>query len=127
MTQSRLVKAIHGLREVKPDPEFEIGLAAHLRETYNREELIELYARFINGDGKLDTLMRRAIWRALAKSLGTESASVAARTLNIPKHSRSATVFFSAKAHSFKVALMERVSSATTLGLERKVILMREI
>ncbi len=68
---SRLVKAVHGLREVKPDPEFEIGLATHLRETYKREELIELYARFINGEGGVDTLMRRAIWRALAKKFGS--------------------------------------------------------
>ena len=69
-TQSRLVKAIHGLREVKPDPEFEIGLAAHLRQTYTREGLSELYASFINGEGDADVLMRRAIWRALAKKFG---------------------------------------------------------
>ncbi len=70
-SESRIVKAVHGLREVKPDPEFEIGLATHLRETYDREGLIELYARFINGNGDVDTLMRRAIWRALAKKFGS--------------------------------------------------------
>lgn len=68
--ESRIIKAVHGLHEVKPDPEFEIGLTAYLRETYNREELVELYARFINSNGKVDRLMRRTIWRALAKKFG---------------------------------------------------------
>jgi hypothetical protein len=41
-----LVKAVHGLRESAPDPEFQIELAEHLRGKYDRAGLLELYARF---------------------------------------------------------------------------------
>lgn len=67
---SRIVKAVHGLQQTAPDPEFEIGLAGYLRDQYGRDGLTELYARFASGDGKVNALMRRAIWRALAKRFG---------------------------------------------------------
>ena len=66
--KARVVKAVHGLKEPKPDPEFEIGLTEHLRTQYDRDALIELYARFTKGDGDIDVLMRKAIWRAVATS-----------------------------------------------------------
>jgi acetyltransferase-like isoleucine patch superfamily enzyme len=66
----RIVRSVHGTREVTPDPDYEIGLADMLRATYDRKGLIELYARFTAGDGDLDQLMRRAIWRAAARSCG---------------------------------------------------------
>lgn len=69
-TQMRVVKAVHGLQETQPDPEFEVGLAEHLRAKYTREGLLELYSRFALSEGALDGLMRRAIWRAVARSLG---------------------------------------------------------
>lgn len=69
-TGRSLVKAVHGLREVEPDPDFQIELAEHLRGKYDRAGLIELYSRFALGDGEFDTLMRRAIWRALARQVG---------------------------------------------------------
>src|SRR5262252_4764546 len=65
-----LVKAVHGLREAAPDPEFQIELSEHLRGKYDRAGLLELYARFALGDGDFDTLMRRAIWRAMARRVG---------------------------------------------------------
>lgn len=65
-----VVKAVHGLREAGPDPDFQIELAAHLRGKYDRAGLLELYARFATGDGDFDALMRRAIWRALARRVG---------------------------------------------------------
>lgn len=67
---SRVIKAVHGLREVKPDPNFEIELANYLRTKYARENLLELYTRFVNGEGEFDELMRRAIWRAVARRFG---------------------------------------------------------
>lgn len=66
----RIVKAVHGLQTVKDDPAFEGGLSEALQETYGRGGLVELYARFAAGDGFVDALMRRAIWRALARSCG---------------------------------------------------------
>jgi acetyltransferase-like isoleucine patch superfamily enzyme len=69
-SSSRVIKAVHGLEEVKPDPEFEIGLAEHLRAQYGPERLLELYDRFAQGEGEFDVLMRRTIWRAMARRFG---------------------------------------------------------
>jgi acetyltransferase-like isoleucine patch superfamily enzyme len=69
-TGESIVKAVHGLREVAPDPDFQIELAQYLRGQYSYAGLPELYARFAIGDTDFDQLMRRAIWRALAKKIG---------------------------------------------------------
>lgn len=67
---AQVVKAVHGLRTVAPDAPFEVGLAEHLKAQYSPAGLIELYDRFAGGAGDVDRLMRRAIWRALARRLG---------------------------------------------------------
>jgi acetyltransferase-like isoleucine patch superfamily enzyme len=66
----RVVAAVHGRQATPPDADFEIGLADYLRGQYRREDLLELSARFAAGEGPLDTLLRRAIWRALAGRFG---------------------------------------------------------
>lgn len=68
--RGRIVRAVHGRRDTRPDPEHEIGLAVALREKYGRDGLAELYSRFAHGDGFLDAMMRRVIWRAGAKRCG---------------------------------------------------------
>lgn len=68
--KTQTVKAFHGLQEVKLDPEFEIGLAEYLHNQYSQNELIGLYARFAVGDSDFDVLMRRVIWRSLARRFG---------------------------------------------------------
>ena len=68
--ESRLVRAVHGLQEANPDPEFEIGLSDYLRAQFERNGLLELYTRFAIGDGQFDMLMRRAVWRAVARRFG---------------------------------------------------------
>jgi acetyltransferase-like isoleucine patch superfamily enzyme len=65
----RTVKAVHGVRTIEPDPDYEIGLAGHLAQTYDVTGLSELHSRF-NGDSRLDAMLRRAIWRAAARSFG---------------------------------------------------------
>src|SRR5687768_1827222 len=67
---SRVVQAVHGRREVRKDPDFEIGLAEWLKSTYSVAGLVEFYARFATGDGAFDAMMRRCIWRAAARSCG---------------------------------------------------------
>jgi galactoside O-acetyltransferase len=66
----RTVAAVHGKRQALPDPPWEAGLSDFLRERYSREGLLEVYARFALGDDAFNTLMRRAVWRALARRLG---------------------------------------------------------
>jgi acetyltransferase-like isoleucine patch superfamily enzyme len=70
MENSRVVTAIHGKKQTPLDPTFEIDLAQHLRTAYQPAGLLENYTRFATGDGALDTLMRRAIWRAVARKIG---------------------------------------------------------
>jgi acetyltransferase-like isoleucine patch superfamily enzyme len=67
---SRVITAVHAKRQIKPDPAFEIDLSSHLRSSYTAGALIEQYQRFANGEGEIDNLMRRAIWRACARSFG---------------------------------------------------------
>jgi acetyltransferase-like isoleucine patch superfamily enzyme len=66
----RLVAAVHGRQRPAADPDFELGLTAHLRETHDLPHLLELYGRFVAGEGGLDALMRRAIWRACCRRFG---------------------------------------------------------
>ncbi|MCC7236898.1 MAG: acyltransferase [Bryobacterales bacterium] len=66
----RTVPAVHGKTKLKQDPEFELGLSAHLRETHSREALVALYGEFQMGDDAFRHMMRRCIVRALAKSFG---------------------------------------------------------
>lgn len=70
LAKTRLVKATHGSQELKPDPEYEIRLAEDLYQQYGSNGLIELYSRFATGDGYFDSLMRRTIWRAVARRFG---------------------------------------------------------
>lgn len=66
----RIIKAVHGLKEFKPDPGFEIGFSEHLQAKYSQEGLLELYARFLNGVDEFSILMRRTIWRAATGCFG---------------------------------------------------------
>jgi acetyltransferase-like isoleucine patch superfamily enzyme len=67
---NRTVNAVHARRALVPDPAHERELATHLRESYGREALQELYGRFVDGEAAFDAMMRRVLWRALARRAG---------------------------------------------------------
>ena len=67
---ARIVPAVHGRREIAPDSAYELAFAGGLRERYSREALLELYGRFSHGESDFDALMRRAVWRAVARTVG---------------------------------------------------------
>jgi acetyltransferase-like isoleucine patch superfamily enzyme len=69
-TSKRTVQAIHGKRKIKLDPRFELELSKHFKASYSPALLLEHYSRFAIGDGELDQLLRRAIWRAIARRFG---------------------------------------------------------
>jgi acetyltransferase-like isoleucine patch superfamily enzyme len=48
----------------------ETALSRWLKENYQREGLLELYDRYATGETPINSLMRRAIWRAVARSFG---------------------------------------------------------
>ncbi len=66
----RIVAAVHGRRQPPEDPAFEIGLSKHLRDRYSLAALLQENSRFSQGDSDFDRLMRRAIWRAAARTFG---------------------------------------------------------
>lgn len=66
----RVVAAVHGRSLPADDPAFEQGLRAHLRAEDHVKGLVELYARFMHGDGVLDHVMRRVIVGAAAAGVG---------------------------------------------------------
>jgi hypothetical protein len=66
----RIVSSVHGTRQVDPDPVFEMDLSRHLRDQCSRGALLEQYCRLADGEAELDSLMRRAIWRAVARRFG---------------------------------------------------------
>jgi acetyltransferase-like isoleucine patch superfamily enzyme len=70
LVASRTVASVHGCQELQPDPEFELGMADHLRTQYSREGLLELYARFSISEAGFDVVMRRVICRAIANQFG---------------------------------------------------------
>lgn len=66
---ARIVSAVHALRAATPDPAFVAGFAEHLRGL-DRATVADLYARFTSGESDFDALMRRILWRAMARSCG---------------------------------------------------------
>ena len=66
----QITGAVHGRRTVTPDPRHEVELAESLRVSHGRDRLLDLYGRFANGSGSFDAMMRRVIWRAIARSVG---------------------------------------------------------
>jgi acetyltransferase-like isoleucine patch superfamily enzyme len=67
---ARIVRAIHGLRKVEPDPQFELEMAAHLKELLTREQLLEAFSDYVVRASPIDVIMRRVCLRALVKWLG---------------------------------------------------------
>ena len=66
----RIVSAVHGRKApVEPSPAID-ALAAWLRTEYRYDGLVEIYTRDQHGDGRLNGLMRSAIWTAAARKAG---------------------------------------------------------
>jgi acetyltransferase-like isoleucine patch superfamily enzyme len=68
--KARVVKAVMGLREARPDPAFEGEMARHLLAELGRDSLLELYHRHVTGEDRYALLMRRILVKGLARSCG---------------------------------------------------------
>lgn len=69
---SRIVAAVGGRRPVEQDPAFEHEFSNELRKRCTPDEIYALYARFSQGDGYVEMVMRRACVRALAARCGDD-------------------------------------------------------
>jgi acetyltransferase-like isoleucine patch superfamily enzyme len=70
--KSRIVKSVHGSKKIEEDPKFEVEFSANLKKNYSNDELINIYSRFSESEDYINKIMRRAIWRAIAKAFGND-------------------------------------------------------
>ncbi len=70
MGQERVVKAVHGVQKVEPDPKDELDRAEELRKTVEPAELLERFAVAGYLEGAEGQRRRRIILRALCKKFG---------------------------------------------------------
>jgi acetyltransferase-like isoleucine patch superfamily enzyme len=68
----RQVPATFGKRDLCRDPNWEKDFATSLKETHSGESLLDLFARFRDGESIFDFRMRRILLRALCKSVGND-------------------------------------------------------
>ncbi len=66
----RIVRAVHGLKQVAPDPPEEIARSEELRGRFSPEELLERFAVAASMEGDQGQLRRRTMLRALCKKFG---------------------------------------------------------
>ncbi|MGH2378661.1 MAG: N-acetyltransferase, partial [Candidatus Limnocylindria bacterium] len=66
----RTVRAVHGVREVTPDPPEELEQSEDLRRNRSPEELAEIYSRVLFRDSHQGAHERRVLLRAMCKSFG---------------------------------------------------------
>ena len=69
MTQ-RVVKAVHGVQTVQPDPADELKESADLRATETKEQLLARYSAACYDDSVSGGRARRVVLRAMCKSFG---------------------------------------------------------
>ena len=67
----RVVKAVHGVRDVTPDPEEEIAQSEELRRERSPHELLEIYSRVLFRDSHQGAHERRVLLRAMCKRFGS--------------------------------------------------------
>jgi acetyltransferase-like isoleucine patch superfamily enzyme len=68
----RQVAATFGRRELREDPGWERELAAWLRTSQSRNELLAMFGQYRSGEGTFDAFMRKVLMRALCKSVGND-------------------------------------------------------
>ena len=66
----RVVKAVHGVQEVRPDPPDEVKEAADLRTTDSKEQLTARYSAACYEDTTSGARARRVMLRAMCRSFG---------------------------------------------------------
>ena len=66
----RVVKAVHGVQEVQPDPADELKESADLRATESKEQVLARYSTVCYEDTPAGARARRVVLRALCKSFG---------------------------------------------------------
>lgn len=72
MSLTREIVATFGKRQTSVEPAWEAQCAAWLREKHSTEELQAMFARVREEEGALETSLRRAIFRAVCRSVGTD-------------------------------------------------------
>ena len=69
--QKKVAKAVHGLKSVPPDSADEIAQSAEFRQRLSAQELLAKLGAVHGGLTDADARMRRVIWRALVRCMGS--------------------------------------------------------
>ena len=69
--QARVVKAVHGVQTVEPDPPEELKESADLRSIETNEQLLARYSAACYEDSPNGARMRRVVLRAICRSFGS--------------------------------------------------------
>jgi acetyltransferase-like isoleucine patch superfamily enzyme len=72
MTTTREIAATFGVKQVSTDPAWELHCAEWLRENHSTEALAEMFARFREGEGSFEVSIRRAVFRAVCRRVGSD-------------------------------------------------------
>ena len=68
--QQRVVKAVHGVQTVQPDPADELKESVDLRATESKEQLLARYSTACYEDSPAGARNRRVVLRAICRSFG---------------------------------------------------------
>lgn len=68
--QQRVVKAVHGIQTVQPDPADELKESADLRASETKEQLLARYSTACYADSPAGARSRRVVLRAICRSFG---------------------------------------------------------
>ncbi len=71
--ETRVVKAFHGRKDVDQDPIYQNGLAEALSVEYDAKARIEMYGRYMHGDGFYHQMMRKVLLKSLCKQFGNSA------------------------------------------------------
>jgi acetyltransferase-like isoleucine patch superfamily enzyme len=69
-SDTRTVPAVFGGAKVVSDPGWEWEMAEHLKQTHSPAELLALYSRYRNEEGRFESQLRRVIFRAMCRTAG---------------------------------------------------------
>ena len=70
MNFKRIIPSVHGSKKLVVDPSFESLFAKDLLSKFKKDQIETIYSRYSSGLSEYDAMMRRIIWKAIAKKIG---------------------------------------------------------
>lgn len=68
--EQRIVRAVFGKAEVVSDPAWEREYAVHLKASYTKAELLDLFSKYRGAEGAFESNLRKILFRAMCQEVG---------------------------------------------------------